>query len=194
MKSNPYKLMINSCWAILIIYSIIKVLGGNWFELMCSSETFIAISSYIDNHILLKKIVACINSLFTGYFVLCAILKQKHLKVYHILVFIPLLIFKSFIQWDYNIIGLILDIVIIILLPIIMLRNEKIIVRIFRPIVGYILIFLFQLFSMFLADIALFTFNNTGTLENLLYSLEYFFCIILYYLYTIKKIKTEGGK
>ena len=69
----------------------------------------------------------------------------------------------------------------------IIFKKIKINGRVFRPIIGYLLLFIFQLLSMFLSEIALLKFTAINTLTALLYSLEIYFCTILYYLYSNKK-------
>ena len=190
---DKYKVLIISCWAVLIVYCLIKVLGGNYFELMSSSDNFIAISSYIDNHIWLKRTIACINTIITGYLVLCAVIKEKYLKWYYTIIFVVLSIIKSLIQWDYKFIGYIIDIIGMIIFPILINNKMRWFSRITRPIAGSALMLSFQFLSMFLANIALFKFNALGTLEALLYSLEIYFCIILYYLYANNGKENKDG-
>lgn len=183
MMKDKYKVLIISCWATLIFYAIIKLFGGDCFELMTTSNNFIKVTTYIDQHVWLKKTVACVPTILLGYFTLCAILKEKYLKWYYTLIFILLAIIKSLVQWDFKIIGYLLDIICLIIFPILINTKMKWSSRVLRPIFGNMFILLFQVLSMFLSNIALFKFNATGTLEALLYSLEIYFCVILYYLY-----------
>ena len=182
MMKDKYKVLINSVWIVLISYCIIKVFFGTCFELIASSENFIKLCSFIDDHTLLKRIIACINTILTGYFILCAVLKQKYLTKKQLLVFIPLTILKSFMQFRFKIFGYVFELFILIIYPMIISK------KILRPIIGYLLIPLFQILSMFLSNIALFEFTAINTLTALLYSMEIYFCIILYYLYSIKKV------
>lgn len=195
MMKDKYKVLINSVWIVLISYCIIKVFFGTCFELMTSSKNFLELTLFIDNHILLKRTIACINTLITGYFILCAVLKQKYLTKKQLLVFIPLTIIKSFMQFNFKIFGYILELFILIIYPMIIGKKSELIIfkkikingRIFKPIIGYLLLFIFQLLSMFLSEIALLKFTAINTLTALLYSLEIYFCTILYYLYSNKK-------
>lgn len=190
---DKYRILIITCWTLLIVYSIIKIFGGNYFELMSSSDNFISFSAYVDSNIWLKRTIACINTIITGYFVLCAVLRQKCLKWYHTLIFVAISVTKSLLQWGYQVVGYILDIVGMIIFPIIINTKDKWLERISRPIIGSILLILFQILSMFLANIALFKFNAVGTLEALLYSLEVYFCIMLYYFYSNNRKENEDG-
>ena len=183
---DKYKILIRSTWAVLIFYCIIKVLFGVCFDLMSESKNFIMITEYIDNHLWLKKIVACVTTLISGYFIICAITKQKYLKWYHLIVFVPLTIIKSISQWDIKIFGYIIDLVLLIGFPMIISKGFKLKARILRPIIGYLLVPAFQLLSMFLSSIALFKINDLSTLVALLYNLEFYFLVFLYYLYETK--------
>ena len=187
MMKDKYRVLIRSTWAVLIAYCLIKVLFGTCFDLVSESENFIAISTYIDNHLILKKITACCATLLSGYFVICAMLKQKYLKWYQLLIFVPLTIIKSISQWDIKLPGYILDIVILIILPMVTYKGITK-ERILRPILGSVLFISFQVLSMFLSSIALFKIDTLTTLTAILYNLEIYFMIALYYLYSTKEV------
>ena len=188
---NKYGVLIWSVWAVLISYCIIKVFGGNYFELVTTSNSFIAVCNFIDEHIAFRKILFAILSALSGYFVISSIMKKKLLNWWMSLLFVALMLTKSILQWDFKILGYILDFVIVIFLPMIFMKDHKLKSRILRPIIGYGLIFIFQILSMFIANLALFKFTALNSLSQLLYSLEYYFCIALYYLYSNKKRKEE---
>ena len=49
-------------WSTLVVYLIIKLLGGNWFEIVCENERFISVCEYMDNHFVAKVIITFITS------------------------------------------------------------------------------------------------------------------------------------
>lgn len=184
MMNNKYKVLICSVWAVLITYCIIKVFGGNYFELTTNSKIFIAVSNFIENNLIIKRMFVAIVSSISGYFIVCSIMKEKYLNWWQSLIFISLLLFKSLIQWKVKLLGWIIDLIILIVLPIILTKQRNVGTKILRPIIGSLLILAFQILSMFITNFALFKFNALHTLDALLYSLEYYFCIALYYLYS----------
>lgn len=186
MMKDKYKTLIYSSWAVLIFYCLVKVIFGTDFSLSSSSENFVMISKYIDDHFYLKVILSCITTLISGYFILCAMTKQKKLLLKDFILYALLTIVKCVSQWYFNWLGVLLDFVILIGLPILINYRNNIKKKIARPIIGYCLVAIFQLFSIFLSNISYIEIDTLGTLEALLYNLEFYFLVFLYYLYALK--------
>ena len=49
---DKYKTLITACWIVLICCFIVKLLGGNWFEIACNNEKFIAFCNTYKNTII----------------------------------------------------------------------------------------------------------------------------------------------
>ena len=185
MTKHKYEVVIKSMWIMLFAYFIIKIFGGNYFEIVCNWKTFKSVCDFIDNHLVVKMIVACANLLFSSYFILCALYQKKHLSKKDILIFLPLHIAKSVLGWYIPILSFVLDIVILIIIPTIQLKSIK------RPLITCGLMIMFQIISIITKNLSLHKFMNNATLVNLIYSIDYIVMIIMYYLYTLKK---KGGK
>lgn len=187
--NNKYGMLIVLSWVLFIVCLVIKLFGGNWFELGISNEKFIAFCEYVDTNKVLKMILACLIYLINGYPVICILLNQKKLGLKETLIFIPIMISKSIISWYSVLISYILDNFVLIILPLIFTKFKgwK------RVVFGNILIFVFQLISIFVRNISVdFNIGNT-ILENYLYQIDYFLMIILFYLYYFKS-KTKSNK
>lgn len=180
--NDTYGMLIVVSWAIFIICLIIKLFGGNWFELGTSNEKFNMFCEYVDTTKVLKKVIACLIYVITTIPVLLILLNEPKLKFKRFIIFVPLMIGKSIISW-YNIaICYVFDVVIIIILPLALkkFKNWK------RVIFGNVLIFVFQLISILVRNVSL-DFNTGNTLvENYLYQIDYYIMIILFYLYYFK--------
>ena len=48
---DKYKTLITACWIVLLCCFVVKLLGGNWFEIACTNEKFIAFCNMFNNGI-----------------------------------------------------------------------------------------------------------------------------------------------
>lgn len=181
---SPYGLIICISWIALIICLIIKLFGGNWFELWLNNDKFISFCEFVDNTQWLKMILACVIYLGTGYPVLCIMLNNKVLNLKETLIFIPLMIIKSICGWYILWLAYIIDMLIIVLLPLIFrkFKNWKMV------IIGNILIILFQFLTLTIRNIGFGVgFNNENIfLIQVLYQIDYYIMILLFYMYYFK--------
>ena len=97
--NNTYGMLIIISWILFIICLIIKLFGGNWFELGTSNEKFNMFCEYVDTTKVLKKVIACLIYLFTGYPIICILLNKSKLDNKSTLIFIPLMVCKSLVSW-----------------------------------------------------------------------------------------------
>lgn len=184
-NDDKYGMLIVVSWVVLVVCLIIKLFGGNWFELNVENDKFIAFCNFVDNTMWAKMTLACMIYLFTNYFILCILIDRRKLDKKLILIFFPLMITKSIVNWYFTTIGFILDVIILIVLPIIIGRKWK------RVIVGNLLVMAFQLITIGIRNISInFNFNNTF-LEQTLIQVDYYIMIILFYLYAFKNKKRK---
>ena len=175
--SNKLKVLIITCWIAYITCLIIKLCGGNWFEIATSNETFIAVCDYIDNTLWLKMMIACINFIIVGSIIILAILKQLFYKWYQALLFIPLMIITSVISWYNSTINLILSFVVY-LLPIIFIPKQW-----YRAIIETVLLILFQFISLVTKNVNEVYLNNESTLVSIILQIDIIVLSLIYYLY-----------
>lgn len=184
--NDIYGMLIVVSWIVLIICLIIKLFGGNWFELGTENDKFIKFCEYVDNTMWLKMTLACLIYLFTTYPIICIILNKKYLSIKLSIIFIPIMITKSILGWYNTLIASIIDIFITFIIPIILTRNWK------RPLVVIILVLLFQFISIFFRNISFnFNFDNTF-LQQTIYQIDYYLMILLFYLYNFKIFQEES--
>lgn len=183
---TPCGMSITMSWLLLIVCLIIKIFGGNWFELGSENSKFIQFCLYVDNHMWLKMILACLIYLGSTLILTCVILKQKKLTTKQLIIFIPLMIIKSILNWYISVIPFILDVVILFLIPFIINKNWK------RPLGCIVGILLLQILSILIRDLSFgfgqFNYGNTFMFQTLI-QIDYYIMIILWYLYTIKNRK-----
>ena len=179
--NDTYGMLIFVSWIVLIACLIIKIFGGNWFELETENSKFIQFCIYVDNTMWLKMLLACIISLISGYISLCVMLNEKRLSLKNVLIFIPLMIIKSIISWYSSVISFVLDIFIMLGLTTIRNKSFK------RSILCFVMITLFQLITLFFRNISgNFTLENSFLIQAL-YQIDYYLMLLLFYLYNFKR-------
>lgn len=183
MMKDKYKVLIRSCWALLLVCFGIKIFGGNLFEIVCENERFISLCNYIDTHNIIKYIIYCVISLPLNILSVLAMMKQKTFNRLQIFIFIPLMIAMSLIGWYSYLIQLILNIITIFILPIVFSKKWK------RVLIGNLLILAFQMISMITKNIGNIHLNEELSLIAIILQLDSIIMVALYYLYSIKNAK-----
>lgn len=178
MMKDRYKVLITSCWSLLLVCLVVKLFGGNWFDICSENSRFIALCEFIDNNMILKIIVNCIMSLILTSLSTLAIMKQVKYTKLQCWLFIPLILSSSIISWYFPIIKTIIDIIVLAVLPIIFKTNWK------RVIVGIVLILAFQVLSIVIKNVGNWYLNNESTLISILINIDSLIMVVLYYLYS----------
>lgn len=179
------------CWILLIICFIIKLCGGNYFNIMCNNENFIKFCNFIENSVI-KYIIYLFSFIFSSYLLLKIVkpdLKFISLKsLLFILCCVVVWIFKLLIELDIirinTLIVNILDFVILYVLLIIF--TKKPILSIF----AVVLLFVFTLASSLVKGIGI---NNAITdtyFVAQIFFIDYYLMLILSVLYS-KKIQIK---
>ena len=185
MNLKNFKTLIITSWVVLIACFLIKILGGNWFELAVENEKFILFCNFIDNtpdvKILLTAVIYCVST----YFVVCAIVKKEKLPIHISVILIIYMLIKSVLSWYYYWVAFIMDLVLIPGITTLIGKSFK------RSIIGFLLINAFQIVSLVLRNIGINDFNNLNYVSMLLLQVDYYIMIFMYYLYSIKKKGVE---
>ena len=63
-------------WASLAFCFIIKIFGGNFFEIICENPNYKALCEYADTHFWLKYLIGIISSMVCQTFFMLAILQK----------------------------------------------------------------------------------------------------------------------
>lgn len=186
---------INICWALLAIYFIVKIFGGNFFNIVCNNEKFVEFCSYVDNHLWTKIIVGLFSSTITMSFYLLAIAKRRRFDTKEFVIFIVIIAIcvstrllldytneyiDKFVSWT-------IDIFQFFILPFLIKHNilkEWYVRRIF---IAFVLNLLFQVISMITKNISL-GFITSDFLTAIIAIIDLYIMLCLYYLYSnVKK-------
>lgn len=186
MKENSFKTLIITCWVVLFVCFIIKIFGGNWFELGTENTKFIQFCNFVDDNMWLKIILACIISILTSYPVYCLIYNKKRFKTNHSVVLIAIIVVRSILSWYLTWITFVIDALMLIILPIVLTRKWK---RVLIVNAGAVIL---QLVSTFIRNVGVQITLNESFLIQALLQIDYIIMISLCYLYNIKHfIKRE---
>ena len=190
MNIKQLKTLIITCWSLLIICFVIKLLGGNWFELSTNNENFIAFCSWLDNTMVFKIILYCIIAMTTTYPLFCILLNKTHLKLKEGILLCSIIAIKSILCWWFVWVSYVADMIAIVLIPLIYgkFKNWK------RVLISNILVMILQLMCMFIRNITFNFATISEVLETLLLQLGYFIMITLCYLYNIYFILKKKEK
>lgn len=172
--------LIRASWVVLICCFIVKLFGGNYFEIVCENENFVMICNFIDNNFWLKVIVYAIICVINVSLVLLAIIEKRKFSGWQNII-ILLIIVKSIMSWYLQIVTFCLDIIIGIVIPFVICRKMK------RVIIGQFLFISFQVISLITKNVGLTYLNNETTLVALILNIDVTIMLFLYYLYTNKK-------
>lgn len=176
---SPYGLIILISWIALIICLIVKLFGGNWFELWLNNDKFIAFCEFVDETIWLKMVLACGIAIITTYPALCVFLNVKKFSIINNFIFISLIIIKSISTWFISWFPFVLDLICLIIIPLILCKGKywK------RIIIGNLIVIIFQLLTLIIRNVNInFAFDNSFLIQ-VLYQIDYYLMIILFYLY-----------
>ena len=185
------KRLIIVSWVTLGCCFLIKLLGGNLFEIVCNNQRFITICNYADSHIWCRCIISSIISVINSYFIILAMCGKTKFSKWELLIVIVGNVFSScFKLLISREIGVAFDIINAIIVPIIFVRKRP--KRILLVFIGNIMLIAFQMISMFTKNIGMKFITLDGLLIGLIFSIDVFIMVILYYLYS--NLISKGDK
>ena len=167
-------------WATLALCFIVKIFGGNFFEIMCENPNYKALCEYADTHLWLKFIIGFLSSMLCEVLYLLAIIqKYKMSKRQFILTSICVAI-SCFIKLYSSKFGILGDVLITLLLPMFFVgKNFKKYIDIF---VAIVLSFSFQLLSLLVRNLGIVNVGETYFV-GLIFMIDVYLMFFLYYLY-----------
>lgn len=195
-EKQKYETLIISCWVVLIACFLIKIFGGNWFEIICENQNFINACEWLDNNLIVRAIIYAIFYFASSSLIMLSQLKytiteKKALPI--ILSILGLSIIRQL--YESREVDLIMDLVILIGIPLIIkiIENKAIKLNdVLRIICGVVLVFVFQLVSQIVKDVNI-VYVDEYSLVFFILNIDYYIMIALYYLYSNRKeVKKDG--
>ena len=185
---DRYKTLIISCWVVLLCCFVVKLLGGNFFEIVCENEKFIRFCEFVETN-WLKYPIALITYVLSTFIYMLGVIKKKttkYDKLQLIFILITFWILKVFLS-QYTIVIFIIDALFTIVVPILFNKENWL-----MSIIGYGLIILFQVISLVIKNIGV-KMIDSSTFVSLIFSIDYYIMICLFYLYRTKEEEPNGN-
>lgn len=189
-KPVVIKRCIIACWILLGICLVIKLFGGNYFAILCTNERFTAVCNFVDEIIPLKIAIGCISSYISYSLFYLAMLSKKWFskrEIIIVLVSVPVFVILRYFNSSSlsNIINLLCNIIQYFIIPLFFeWKNRKYIFPIL--IFGNILNFAFQFICVIVKNIGI-KFITDNTLTSIIFMIDMYIMLALYYLYSISK-------
>lgn len=175
------------CWIALAICFIVKIFGGNFFEIVVHNDRFTAVCEFCQNSFILTNIVYYISSCICTFLYTNAVCATRCLnKKWNIVLYTcmtVIFIIKIFLP----ITGFVLDLAVMwVAIPLLICRN------IWRVLIGVALTLIFQVLSLITKNIGLGIIGD-NFLVSIIVMIDTYFMLALYYLYSLKlEVKKNG--
>lgn len=191
-KQVVLKRAIILCWVLLGICFVVKIFGGNFFNIVCNNEKFIKVCEYIDNS-WLYYLLGFISYNLTNYFLFkCTDTKNKQNKLIKIISIIILQLYWVFkILFDLKIVQIsfvVYSILDVSILYICLLLYSK---QPLRSLISMGIMLLFSLVSALIKNISIIKVFTDNLVITFIFMIDYYIMFTLYYLY-IKKYKRRN--
>lgn len=191
-KQIVLKRMIIICWVILFVCFIIKIFGGNFFNIVCTNTRFANICAYVDKAVWIQYIIGCISTFLLHSMYLLAISKKLWFSKRDLLFVIPSILIGVGLRLINNIVGYFVDVWQYFVLPLFIENNFHKNVYARRIALGFALTFIFQLISIVTKNLSIMPVTNNCFLIAIIYFIDIYIMVILYYLYSNLKENNMG--
>lgn len=185
MNKRVIKTAIIISWIVLAICFIIKIIGGKWFNIATNNKTFMSVCAFIDKHLWLQDIIAFCTTLLAVSLLNLAVLKQKRFtwKQFIVVACCTIVEFTIVVLAEYlqnkilSIIGFVSSIIPFCICPMILSKRPL------RSILAYVFYVGFQAISVIIKGLAITKINSDSSLAALIFTIDVYIMLILYYLY-----------
>ena len=179
-KARLLRRVIIISWISLALCFVIKIFGGNFFEIMCNNPNYKALCEYADNNFWCKYLICFASSMVCEYFFLLSILQEYKFTKKQLIIVILSVFVSCFIKLiGYNV-AFIADIWLSILLPLLLVWKRK--NKFLIVLIANIFNIGFQFISLVTKNISIGVIDNS-TFISLIYMIDLYIMCILYYLY-----------
>lgn len=193
-KQIVLKRMIILCWTLLAVCFVVKIFGGNFFNIVCQNERFIKACEFVDKNVWLQYIIGCISTLFLQTLYLLAI--SKHLwftRKREILIVLFTILLGVFLRRLSIVFKIVLDVFQYFIMPFLIKSNLKKRVVCRRIIFGFVATLSFEIISALVKNLSINFIPLNGMLISLIFCIDVYIMVILYYLYcNVKKERDMG--
>lgn len=186
-KARLFRRVIIISWITLALCFIVKIFGGNFFEVMCSNPKYKALCDYADTHLWLKFIIGFCSSMLCQSLYVLAILQKYKFSKFEFIVTFASVFFSCLVKLYSQTFGIVFDIWTFILMPMLLLgKNWK---KYIDVLIAELFVWAFQIISLLTKNLGIVNVGETYFV-GLIYAIDVYIMCILYYLYrNLKKEK-----
>ena len=180
-KARLLRRVIIISWISLALCFVIKIFGGNFFEIMCENPNYKALCEYADTHLWLKFTIGFVSALYCQSLYNLSIIQEYKYKLWQFFCTLFCVLLNSIVRLFYN--GtwtLLLDFLLFAGLPMILLGKKY--KRYYQILIAWVITFLLQVVSLLVKNIGLVNVGETYFV-GLIYSMDIYIMCFLYYLY-----------
>ena len=182
-KKNLLKRIITLCWISLIGCLVIKLFGGDLFEIAVTNERVIRVCDFIDSVPVIHYSLNYISYLFVMIMLTKSLINFK-VKSYHKYIWIGICLLINSLRFINVYFGMILDTAYLIVTCYVYNHTIR------KGVLANILIVVFQALSVFTRNLGI-DVVVTSSLIELILCIDYYIMIVLYYLYS--RVRKEGN-
>ena len=190
-KQVVLKRAIILCWVLLAVCFVVKIFGGNFFNIVCENERFIKVCNFIENTFW-YYIIAIIFFIANNFLVWLAMMGQlkfnKKDTIILVLFLIAFNIVQNLLQTIINplIISFLSTIIRCFIIPIFVFK-----IKFKRVLIIFCLDFAFQFCTMIIKSLAMFKVISNNFLITIIYMIDYYIMLVLMYLYLYERNKNK---
>lgn len=182
-----YKRAIILCWFLLGLSFVIKICGGNFFNIVCNNKNFVKVCNFLNNNFgyYIVTFIFYYISTFIFYYT-TGYSKRINKKI---VLIITLSIIISFVSRYISLrLGQIFDYLLFFITCFILCKYAQYSLKesILRILSGFLLNNIFQLISMFVKNLGIFEILVSNLLIQIIFCIDYYIMLILFMLYSIK--------
>lgn len=167
------------CWVFLIVCFIIKLFGGNFFDIAISNERFIKVFDYIDTHCLV--LIQFLNYYFVSIIYFSATYRTIKLKPKDWLI-ISISVIVLFVLKLINVyLGSLAEITIMFIFPITFAKQKW-----WKSALYILLYYIFGYISLITKNLGGICVPDTA-LMGLIFSIDIYFMLLLFMFYNLKE-------
>ena len=190
-KAKYLNRVIIASWIGLAICFVIKIFGGNLFEVACANENFIAVCDYADNHYWANYLINCAHCFISLYFFILAIIGEYKFEKWQLIIVVLTVLIGTNIKLYNAQMGVVFDFWQVIIMPCLFLYNNP--KRVWIIALANILLIIFQIISLITKNLGAKIVLENGLLVGIIYSIDVSIMLFMYYLYS-NQIKQKRRK
>lgn len=196
---KPIKRAIALCWIMLVSCFVIKLFGGNLFEIVCTNEHFSKLCGFVDDNFWLSEFVGFVLYVPSTIIILLSVSLIPNPRTETLIEAFILVFVVWTTHYFGNEIKTIVEIFAFIVSPLLLNitqndvdKSHFIKKRWFLGLLGYCVVMMFQIISVITKNIGV-KFTDDSLFITFFLMIDYYIMVLLYYLYVKLKKGDKGN-